>query len=77
MPSFDLRNINIAEYQRKGTTVTYGTPESIGDAMSCNLELRFAEGRLYAESRLAEFVKRPPAARSLWPSNTSRRAPRA
>ena len=58
MPSFDLRNINIAEYQREGTSVSYGTPESIGDAMSCTLELRFAEGRLYAESKLAEFIKK-------------------
>lgn len=58
MPSFDLRNIHIAEYTREGKTVTYGTPESIGDAMNCNLELRFAEGRLYAESTLAEFVKK-------------------
>ena len=58
MPSFDLRNIKIAEYQREGKAVSYGETESIGDAMNCNLELRFAEGRLYAESTLAEFVKK-------------------
>lgn len=58
MPSFDLRNIKIAEYTRSGNAVSYGTPESVGDAMNCNLELRFAEGRLYAESSLAEFIKK-------------------
>ena len=38
-------------------TISYGSPVSCGDAMNVNLELRYAEGRLYAESRLAEFIK--------------------
>lgn len=58
MPSFDLRNIQIAEYTRSGNAVSYGNPETVGDAMNCNLELRFSEGRLYAESSLAEYIKK-------------------
>lgn len=57
MPSFDLRGIQVAEYVNTGGDVGYGDPMSVGDAMSCNLELRFAEGRLYAESALAEYMK--------------------
>lgn len=54
MPTIDLRNIQIAELKDNA----YGTPMTIGDAMSCNLQLRFAEGRLHAESSLAEFIKK-------------------
>lgn len=58
MPAFDLKGIRIAEYTNTAGAVTYGTPQSAGDAMSANLELRFSEGRLYAESSLAEFIKK-------------------
>lgn len=59
MPQFDLRGIRVAEYTgTKSTGDTYGTPESAGDAMNVNLELRYAEGRLYAESSLAEYLKK-------------------
>lgn len=54
MPAIDLRNIMIGEL--KGDT--YGEPMTIGDAMSCNLQLKFAEGRLFAESSMAEFIKK-------------------
>lgn len=57
MPSFDLRRILIAKYNKGETGITYSDHCSIGDAMSCNLELKFAEGRLYAEGRLAEYMK--------------------
>lgn len=57
MPAFDLRGIQIGKYTNTTGTVTYETPQTIGDAMSCNLELKFAEGRLYAESTLAEYMK--------------------
>lgn len=57
MPTFDLRSIKVAEYKKESEAITYEAPISVGDAMSCNLELRFAEGRLYAESTLAEFMK--------------------
>lgn len=57
MPAFDLRGIRIAEYQKEGDKVSYGPPISVGDAMNCSLELKFAEGRLYAESSLAEYIK--------------------
>lgn len=59
MPQFDLRGIRVAEYTgTKSTGDTYGEPETAGDAMSVNLELRYAEGRLYAESSLAEYMKK-------------------
>lgn len=58
MPQFDLRNIKIAKYVNTNGTVTYTNGTSIGDAMGVELNLRFAEGRLYAESRLAEFLKK-------------------
>lgn len=58
MPAFDLRGIRIAKYNNTSGTVTYGTPKSAGEAMTANLELRFAEGRLYAESSLAEYIKK-------------------
>lgn len=54
MPSFDLRGIKVAPYQDTGV---YGSAVSAGDAMNCNLEIRYAEGRLYAEGALAEYLK--------------------
>lgn len=57
MPSFDLKHIQVAEYKNTNGTITYGTPLSAGDAMNANFDLRFAEGRLYAESTLAEYMK--------------------
>lgn len=57
MPTFDLRGIKIAKYTNTDGTITYETPISMGDAMSVELNLTAAEGRLYAESRLAEYKK--------------------
>lgn len=57
MPSFDLRGIHIAKYENNKGKVSYSDVISAGDAMNVNLELKFAEGRLYAEGRLAEYMK--------------------
>lgn len=57
MPCFDLRGIKVAEYKNEKSGISYGEVMSVGDAMNCSLELRFAEGRLYAESTLAEYMK--------------------
>ena len=57
MPSFDLRGIRAGKYKNTSGTVTYTEPTDVGDAMSAQLELKFAEGRLYAESKLAEYIK--------------------
>ena len=57
MPQFDLLGMQVAEYTESNGHVTYGQPMSAGDAMRCNLELSFAEGRLYAEGALAEFLR--------------------
>ena len=58
MPQFDLRGIKVAAYVNSSGTIVYTSPQSAGDAMTANLEMRYAEGRLYAESTLAEFMKK-------------------
>ena len=59
MPTFDARYIQIAKYNYDKETgkVSYTEKTKVGDAMEVNLELKFAEGRLYAEGRLAEYMK--------------------
>ena len=57
MPQFDLRYINVAEYQNTNGAISYGPRNSFGEAMSVNLELKHAEGRLYAEGKLDEYIK--------------------
>lgn len=58
MPQFDLRGINVAKYVNTNGVITYTDRQTAGDAMTANLEMRFAEGRLYAESTLAEFMRK-------------------
>lgn len=58
MPQFDLRDIKIAKYVNTNGTITYTDAQAAGDAMTANLEMRFAEGRLYAESTLAEYMRK-------------------
>lgn len=58
MPQFDLRGIKCAKYVNTSGVITYTNAQKVGDAMTANLELRYAEGRLYAESTLAEFMKK-------------------
>ena len=57
MPAFDLRYINVAEYTTTDGVTSYGARKSFGDAMGVNLELKHADGRLYAEGKLAEYIK--------------------
>lgn len=58
MPQFDLRGIKVAKYTNTAGTVSYSDAQTAGDAMNVNLELRYAEGRLYAESTLAEYIRK-------------------
>lgn len=58
MPQFDLRGITVGGYTNNGGTITYSDVASMGDAMTANLEMKFAEGRLYAESSLAEYMRK-------------------
>ena len=58
MPEFDLRGIRCGKYVNTGGVVSYTDIQKMGDAMTVNLELRFAEGRLYAESSLAEYMRK-------------------
>lgn len=58
MPQFDLRGIQVAKYVNSNGVISYTNRQKVGDAMTANLEMRYAEGRLYAESTLAEFMKK-------------------
>lgn len=58
MPQFDLRHIYCAKYVNTEGVISYTDAQQIGDAMTANIELRYAEGRLYAESTLAEYMRK-------------------
>ena len=58
MAKFDLRHIQCAKYVNTNGTITFTDKTAVGDAMQANISLRFAEGRLYAESHLAEFIRK-------------------
>ena len=53
MPTFDLRYINVAKYKNTDGVISYAERQSFGDAMSVNLELKYAEGRLDEYIKLA------------------------
>ena len=57
MPSFDLRGIKAAKYNNNNGTISYTNKTTVGDAMNVDIQLKYAEGRLYAESTLAEYMK--------------------
>ena len=60
MPEFDLRGMKAAKdnYDKSQKKITYGEAMSMGEAMKANLEMKFAEGRIYAESSLSEYMKK-------------------
>ena len=58
MAQYDLRDIKVAKYVNNNGTVTYTGATKAGDAMAVNLEMRHAAGRPYAESTLAESVRK-------------------
>ena len=58
MPQFDLRGIKIADYVNTSGTISYTNAQTAGDDMTAHIELRFAEGRLSAESSLAEYIRK-------------------
>ena len=57
MASFDLRYIQCAPYQATEGEVSYGAKVKVGDAMNADINFTFAEGRLYAEGKLSEYIK--------------------
>lgn len=57
MPAFDLRDIKIGKYKNTSGVISYSAVTPIGDAMDVNLQFKYAEGRLYAEGVLAEYLK--------------------
>ena len=58
MPQFGLRHIYAAKYVNNNGAISYTDVKHVGDAMQANIELRFAEGRLYAEDALAEYMRK-------------------
>ena len=58
MAKYDLRYIQCAKYVNTDGVITFENKQKVGDAMTANIELRFAEGRLYAESTLAEYIRK-------------------
>lgn len=58
MPKFDLRYIQVAKYVNNNGAVSYTNKTSIGDAMNVDLTFRHAEGRVFAEGTLAEYMKK-------------------
>ena len=58
MPAFDLRYIQAAKYINNNGTISHTGKIKVGDAMTVNLSLRFAEGRNYAEGSLAEYMRK-------------------
>ena len=58
MPQFDLRGIKVAKYVNTSGSISYTGGTSIGDAMSVDITMKYAEGRLYAESTLAEYMRK-------------------
>lgn len=57
MPQFGLRGAMVAQYTNTNGAVTYGNPIGAGCAITVNLELTFAEARLYACDSLAEYLR--------------------
>lgn len=57
MPQFGLRGAMVAAYHNNNGAVTYDSPIPSGCAISVNLELQFAEARLYACDSLAEYLR--------------------
>ena len=58
MAKYDLRYIQCAKYVNTDGVISFTDKQKVGDAMTANIELRFAEGRLYAESTLAEYIRK-------------------
>lgn len=57
MPVFDFKDIRISKYVNTAGVITYTDHTQMGDAISMDLQLKFAEGRLYAKGSLAEYLK--------------------
>ena len=57
MASFDLKYIQCAPYQFSEGKVSYGEKVKVGEAMNADIAFTFAEGRLYAEGKLSEYIK--------------------
>ncbi len=59
MPTFDFKGIYTAEYKQTEAGYGYGDVMEMGEAMNCTLQMKYAEGRLYAKGALREYKKIP------------------
>ena len=57
MPAFDLRYIRISEAELVSGHILYQAGISLGDAMTVNMELRFAEAKAWAESSISAALR--------------------
>lgn len=57
MPTFGLKHIRAAKYNHSNGSTSYTNAVKVGDAMAVDLNLRYAEARLYAEDSLAEYLR--------------------
>lgn len=58
MPSFNLKGIKIGQYINTSGVISYNNQMSVGDAMAADISMNFAEGKLYAEGGLAEYLRK-------------------
>lgn len=56
MPQFGLRGMKVAKYVNTNGTISYTDLQEVGKPMQANIELRRAEGRLYGDDGLAEYM---------------------
>lgn len=57
MPQFGLKGFHAAKYVNNNGAISYTNKMEIGDAINANLELRTAEGYLYANDVVAEYMR--------------------
>lgn len=58
MPTFDLKGIKCGQYTHSDGVTEYTNQTAVGDAMTVNIDLTFAEGSIYAEGGLAEYMRK-------------------
>ena len=58
MPQFDLEEIFAARYACANGVISYSDRVRVGGAMTANIELKNAEGRLYSEGALSHYKRK-------------------
>ena len=58
MPQFGFKYVKAAKYTNTAGTISYSGATTLGESISMNLQLQFAEGRLYAMDSLREYLRK-------------------